>query len=91
MMNLLAIPHQIQRQQLKLFKHQRPAVPQKSLCIDKDTLEKAERASEANKLSTSKWVGKQLNKSLKDDCSVDFENLFSSIIDESFTVPQRYK
>ena len=66
-------------------------MPQISLYIDKDTLQKLEKAAQAEELSISKWVEKQLIKTLTTKYPADFENLFSSIADESFTVPKRYK
>lgn len=64
-------------------------MPQISLYIDKGTLEKIKRAAEAEQLSISKWVGKQLNKSLQANYPEDFQDLFGSIRDESFTIPER--
>lgn len=63
-------------------------MPQISLYIDKDTLQKVEKAAEAEQLSISKWVGKQLKKSLKANYPADFEMLYGSVNDESFTVPE---
>lgn len=63
-------------------------MPQISLYIDKDTLQKVEKAAQAEELSISKWVGQQLRKSLKANYPADFENLFGSINDESFTEPK---
>lgn len=62
-------------------------MPQISLYIDRDTLQKVEQAAQAEELSISKWVGKQLKKSLKTNYPADFEDLFGSIDDESFTEP----
>lgn len=62
-------------------------MPQISLYIDKDTLKKIEKAAHREKLSISKWVGKQLKKSFQTDYPADFENLFGSIKDEHFTKP----
>lgn len=64
-------------------------MPQISLYIDKATLKKVEKAAEAEELSISKWVGKQLKKSLKTSYPNDFQNLYGSIRDESFTIPER--
>lgn len=64
-------------------------MPQISLYIDKETLSKVEKAADAEKTSISKWVGKQLKKSLQSSYPEDFQNLFGSIRDESFTVPER--
>jgi hypothetical protein len=64
-------------------------MPQISLYIDKETLKKVEKAANAEKISISKWVGKQLKKSLHSNYPEDFQNLFGSIQDESFTTPKR--
>lgn len=64
-------------------------MPQISLYIDKDTLQKVEKAAEAEQLSISKWVGKQLRKSLEASYTADFEKLYGSVNDESFTAPER--
>lgn len=64
-------------------------MPQISLYIDKETLEKIERAADSEKLSISKWAGKQLKKSLQDNYPQNFQNLFGSIRDDTFTVPER--
>lgn len=64
-------------------------MPQISLYIDKDTMEMVEKAARAEELSISKWVGKQLRKSLKANYPADFENLFGSINDENFIEPER--
>ncbi len=64
-------------------------MPQISLYIDKETLQKIEKAADAEKTSISKWVGRQLKKSLQTNYPEDFQNLFGSIRDDSFTIPER--
>jgi hypothetical protein len=64
-------------------------MPQISLYIDKETLQKIEKAADAEKTSISKWVGRQLKKSLQSSYPEDFQNLYGSIRDDSFTVPER--
>jgi len=64
-------------------------MPQISLYIDEETMQKVEKAARGENLSISKWVGKQLKKSLKANYPADFENLYGSINDESFTEPER--
>ena len=64
-------------------------MPQISLYIDEKTMQQVEKAARAEELSISRWVGKQLKKSLKANYPADFENLFGSIKDESFTEPER--
>jgi hypothetical protein len=64
-------------------------MPQISLYIDKKTMQKVEKAAKAERLSISKWVGKQLKKSLKANYPADFESLFGSITDDSFVEPKK--
>lgn len=64
-------------------------MPQISLYIDEETMQQVEKAAKGEQLSISKWVGKQLKKSLKANYPADFENLYGSIKDESFTEPER--
>jgi len=64
-------------------------MPQISLYIDKETLKKVQKAADAEKTSISKWVGRQLKKTLQADYPQDFYKLFGSIRDESFTIPER--
>lgn len=64
-------------------------MPQISLYIDKETLQKVEEAAQAEELSISKWVGQQLKKSLRANYPADYEHLFGSITDESFVEPDR--
>lgn len=71
------------------IKKRKPVMPQISLYIDKETLEKVERAADSEKLSISKWVGKQVKKSLQADYPQNFQDLFGSVRDETFTVPGR--
>lgn len=63
-------------------------MPQISLYIDNDTMQRVEKAAQAEKLSISKWVGNQLQKSLTENYPSDFEQLFGSINDATFQEPQ---
>jgi hypothetical protein len=65
------------------------AMPQISLYIDEETLKKVKKAADADNTSISKWVGKQLKKTLQSSYTEDFQNLFGSIRDESLTIPER--
>lgn len=65
-------------------------MPQISLYIDKETMQMVEKAARAEDLSISKWVGKQLKKSLRTNYPADYEHLFGSITDESFVEPERH-
>lgn len=64
-------------------------MPQISLYIDKKTLDKVEKAADSEKMSISGWVRKQLKRTLKSSYPDSFEQLFGSITDESFTIPER--
>lgn len=64
-------------------------MPKISLYIDKDTMQKVEKAAKAEHLSISKWVGKQLKRSLKANYPADFEQLYGAVNDESFTEPEQ--
>jgi hypothetical protein len=63
-------------------------VPQVSLYIDKETLEKIEERAHKNHVSISKWVGNNLKRLIKDDYPEDFFGLFGSIEDSSFVRPK---
>ncbi len=63
-------------------------MPQISLYIDKDTLTKIEKAANKEKISISKWVGKNIKKVIKEDYPQGFFDLFGSIADESFKIDQ---
>ena len=59
--------------------------------IDKKTLEKVEKAAKKEGISIPKWMRKQLKKSLKNNYTADFKNLFGSINDTTFAMPPRTK
>lgn len=61
-------------------------MPQISLYIDKDTLNKIEKAANKEKISISKWVGKNIKKVIKADYPRGYFDLFGSIADESFEI-----
>jgi hypothetical protein len=61
-------------------------MPQISLYIDKDTLNKIEKAADKEKISISKWVGKNIKKVIKDDYPNGYFDLFGSINDPSFEI-----
>ena len=62
------------------------AMPQISLYIDKDTLNNIAKAADREKMSISKWVGKNIKKVIKDDYPKGYFDLFGSIKDDSFEV-----
>ena len=62
-------------------------MPQVSLYIDKETLEKIEMFAQKSHTSISKWVGNTLKRLIKDDYPDDFFGLFGAIQDASFDKP----
>jgi len=62
-------------------------MPQISLYIDKDTLNKIQSAANKEKLSISKWVGKNLKKVVRDEYPEGYFALFGSINDDTFNSP----
>jgi hypothetical protein len=62
-------------------------MPQISLYVDKETLNKIEKIARKNHTSISKWVGNNLKSLISDDYPDDFFSLFGSISDESFIRP----
>ena len=64
-------------------------VPQISLYIDQNTLEKIEKAAKKNHASVSKWVGSNIKKFLKDDYPEDYFTLFGSIKDDTLHRPEQ--
>ena len=63
-------------------------MPQVSLYIDKETLEKIEEMAQKSHTSLSKWVGSNLKRLIKDDYPDTFFNLFGSIQDTTFERPE---
>ena len=63
-------------------------MPQVSLYIDKETLNKIEHLAQKNHTSISKWVGNNLKRLVKDDYPDDFFNLFGAITDQTFIRPE---
>lgn len=61
-------------------------MPQLSLYIDKETLKKLETAAKIEKLSISKYAVKTLNEKLNKKWPENYQNLFGSIQDDTFTV-----
>lgn len=64
-------------------------MPQISLYIDRETLTRIEQAASIENVSISRWVGDNIKKSLENVYPKDFESLFGSINDNSFTAPER--
>jgi len=63
-------------------------MPQVSLYIDKETLDKIEKLAKKSKTSISKWVGTRLKKIIEKEYPDDFFNLFGSIQDATFRKPK---
>lgn len=61
-------------------------MPQISLYVDKDTLSRIEKAAAKERLSISKWVGKNIKKAIQDDYPQDYFSLFGSITDKTFEI-----
>ncbi|MCD6584937.1 MAG: hypothetical protein J7K96_04170 [Desulfobacteraceae bacterium] len=63
-------------------------MPQISLYIDEPTLKKVENAAMRQKVSISKWVAEQIRSRVDPVYPVDYESLFGSIDDDTFTAPE---
>jgi hypothetical protein len=57
-------------------------MPQISLYIDKDTHAKIEKAAAKERISISKWIGKNIKKVIKKDYPQGYFDLFGSITDK---------
>lgn len=58
-------------------------MPQLSLYIDEETLNKVENAAKIENVSLSKWVSQKLKTILNNDWSDNYFNLYGSINDNS--------
>ncbi len=61
-------------------------MPQISLYIDKDTLSRIEKAAAKERISISKWVGRNIKKAMKEDYPHGYFDLFGTITDNSFEI-----
>lgn len=61
-------------------------MPQLSLYIDAETLNKLEVAAKIDRTSVSKWVTERLKEDLIHNWPSNYQSLFGSIRDESFGV-----
>jgi hypothetical protein len=59
-------------------------MPQLSLYIDEDTLERLKRAAALEKVSLSKYVSRRIRESVIDSWPPNYDALFGAIEDESF-------
>jgi hypothetical protein len=66
-------------------------MPQISLYIDADTLKKVETRAKQDRISLSKWVGKALKKSIKDEYPEGFFQLCGALKETSFEIPPQGK
>ncbi len=62
-------------------------MPQISLYIDEKTLQKVESAAKRQHLSISKWVAEQIRAKVDPVYPVNYEHLYGSIDDDTFTAP----
>lgn len=62
-------------------------MPQISLYIDESTLKKVEASAKKEHLSLSKWVAQLIRTRVANEYPADFENLFGSIADDSYSIP----
>jgi len=62
-------------------------MPQISLYIDESTLRKVEGAAARQHVSISKWVAEQIRAKVEPVFPKNFEGLFGSITDDSFSRP----
>ncbi|MCP4971700.1 MAG: toxin-antitoxin system, antitoxin component [Arcobacter sp.] len=59
-------------------------MPQISLYVDNETLQKVEHAAKLENKSISKWVSSKLKYSLQNNLPDEWLNLFGSLKDDSF-------
>jgi hypothetical protein len=63
-------------------------MPQISLYIDEETLEKIGEIAKNENISISKWVGNNIRSLIKNQYPKDFFLLFGAIKDETFQRPE---
>lgn len=61
---------------------------QLSIYIDDETLKKVEEAAKDQNISVSKWITGRIKSSFKTNWDDNFFNLFGSIKDDSFKIPE---
>ena len=66
-------------------------MPQLSLYIDDDTLRKIELGAKINETSISKFVSSVIKDYFTKSWPVGFKNIFGSISDDSFMLPDEIK
>ena len=65
-------------------------MPQISLYIDEETLERVKNAAARRHTSISKWVTELIRARVQPEYPPDYEQLFGSVQDESFTEPEDF-
>ncbi len=63
-------------------------MPQLSIYLDEETATLLERAVSLSGTSVSKWVRKQIQRSLREDWPEGYFQLFGSVDDASFSEPE---
>jgi hypothetical protein len=66
-------------------------MPQISLYVDEDTLKQVEKRAKQDNISVSKWVGKSIKKSIKEEYPERFLKLCGILGDEPFEIPPQGK
>lgn len=61
-------------------------MPQISLYVDKDTLQKVEKAAKMEHLSISKWVVQRIRNAVSEEYPDGYFDLFGKIQDDSFGI-----
>jgi hypothetical protein len=66
-------------------------MPQVSLYIDQDILDKIEKIADIEHLSISKWVSKKVKNALNNNWPANYFSLYGSIQDNEFIRPKELK
>ena len=61
-------------------------MPQISLYVDKETLQKVEKAAKIERISISRWVGQRIKNAVNEEYPKGYFDLFGSIKDDSFII-----
>jgi hypothetical protein len=63
-------------------------MPQVSLYLDKETLDRIGQLARKGGVSISRWVGDNLKRLIRDEYPEEFWGVFGAVQDESFTRPE---
>jgi hypothetical protein len=63
-------------------------MPQVSLYIDKETMDKIGQLARKGGVSISRWVGDNLKRLIRDEYPEEFWGVFGAVQDEYFTRPE---